>query len=57
MHTSMDTTSRIKNFTMEKALIIWVEDQNRKPISIDKNSIQNKAAKPNAIYFCEKVDF
>ena len=28
---------------MEKALMIWVEDQNQKRIPIDRNAIQNKA--------------
>ena len=51
--TSMTTTSHVRNVpmeNMEKALMIWLEDQNQKRIPIDINSIKNKALK-----ICEKI--
>lgn len=44
--TSYSTTSYVRDIvieTMEKALIIWIEDQTLKRIPIDTNAITNKA--------------
>jgi len=46
MQTSMSTTSYVRKKTMEtmeKAVIIWIEDQNQKGIPIDTKAIQNEA--------------
>lgn len=43
---SMSTTSYVRNIqmeNMEKALMIWIEDQTQKRIPIDTNAITNKA--------------